>query len=70
MAPMEGNTPAPGLFAAVRMMGDDCTEACNSADTVLQLLQQEFDAEAEEKLAVAVEASSVSASNVERWMRR
>ena len=70
MAPMEGNTPAPGLFVAVRLMGDDCTESCNSADTVLQLLQQEFDTETEEKLAVAVEASSVSASNVERWMRR
>jgi hypothetical protein len=70
MAPMEGNTPAPGLFTAVRMMGDSCTDSCNAADTVLLLLRQEFDATSEEKLEAALEASSVAATEVERWMRR
>jgi len=69
-APEEGNTPAPGLFTAVRMMGDACTESCNAADVVFQLLRQELDAATEEKLSTALEASSAAAKEVERWMRR
>ena len=70
MAPMEGNSPAPGLFSAVRLLGDDCTESCNAADTVFMLLRQEHEAGVEEKLSAAVEASSAAATEVGRWMRR
>jgi hypothetical protein len=70
MAPMEGNAPAPGLFTAVRMMGESCTDSCNAADTVLLLLRQEFDATSGQKLEAALEASAVAAREVERWMRR
>jgi hypothetical protein len=69
-APIDGNTPAPGLFTAVRMMGDACTESYNAADVVFQLLRQEFDEATEEKLSTALEASSDAAREVERWMRR
>ena len=70
MAPVDGNVPAPGLFSAVRMMGEACTESCNASDGVWMLLRHEFDETSEEKLEAALGTGLDAAREVERWMRR
>lgn len=70
MAPLDGNIPAPGLFSAVRMMGEACTESCNASDGVWILLRHEFDETSEERLEAGLGAGLDAAREVERWMRR
>jgi len=70
IAPVDGNVPAPGLFSAIRMMGEACTESCNASDGVWMLLRHEFDETSEEKLEAGLETGLDAAREVERWMRR
>ncbi len=70
MAPVDGHVPAPGLFSAVRMMGEACTESCNASDGVWMLMQDDFDQTSEIKLEVALGSGLDYAREVECWMRR
>ena len=65
-----GPLPAPGLFQALRLLGDACTASCNAADTVFVLCGQ--DSEPDTKMAIerALFTAHTSALDAERWMRK
>ena len=70
VAPEDGNVPAPGLFSALRMMSEACTESCNASDGVWMLFRHGFDETSEEKVEAGLERGLDAAREVERWMRR
>jgi hypothetical protein len=65
-----GPLPAPGLFQALRLLGDACTASCNAAGTVFVLCGE--DPEVDTKLAIYRALATVHTSTLEaeRWMRR
>jgi hypothetical protein len=70
MASEAGPLPAPGLFQALRLLGQACTASCNAADTVFVLCSQEPEVDTKMAIDRALSTAHTSALDAERWMRR